>query len=291
MSSHGSSQHVSRLTGTASRDEEESDLWSFLNRKSEGRTHIAKSNPQTDLWKELQAEDDVSRTHFYSLAKKYLRIENSVSALYRRDCGASGSALGWEERVRVDRRWAPDDQRKGKKSRYKPKKSYTLVSRRDCDRNQYTPLNAFVSAVLDKLEVASLLGEPEPMKNPPSARNSKKYCRYHRDNRHHTDKCRALKQAIEDLIKQGHFKEYIDDFAPSQEKNQGEPSKKHCDCKRVCTLNLIFRGPHFTRNSRGDQERYARAAHHDTIRMMSTMQQPQKVRKEEEITFPEKDAA
>lgn len=46
MPSHGSGQRVSRLVGTTGRGEEESNLRSFLNRRSEGRTHIVESNPQ-----------------------------------------------------------------------------------------------------------------------------------------------------------------------------------------------------------------------------------------------------
>ncbi|XP_031275673.1 uncharacterized protein LOC116134124 [Pistacia vera] len=129
------------------------------------------------------------------------------------------------------------------------------------------------------------------MKNPPSARSSRKYCHFHKDNGHHTDECRALKQVIENLIKQGHFKEYVDNFAPVQGKDQGEPSKKLRDDKGVYSVGVIFGRPHLVGNSQGSQERYARVVLHDPIRMMSTMQRPPKVRKEEEISFSEKDAA
>ncbi|XP_031252148.1 uncharacterized protein LOC116110047 [Pistacia vera] len=224
------------------------------------------------------------------LDKKYLRIENSLAALRRRNPDASGSAPGRGDSRRADRRGDADDQRRGKKPCYEPKKSYAPVPRRDRDRNQYTALNASVSAILNKSEEANLLGEPKPMKTPTTTRNNKKYYCFHRENGQHTDECRALKQAIENLIKQGHFKKYIDDSAPSQEKNQGEPSKKRHDQKGVCTLNLIFGGPHFAGNSRGAQERYAREAHHEPIRTISMAHRPQKVHREEEISFSEKDA-
>ena len=76
---------------------------------------IAGVRPQTELWKELQAEDDISLTRFYNLAEKYLQIENSLVALRRRDHGISSSMSGRGDNRRADRKGDIDDQRKGKK--------------------------------------------------------------------------------------------------------------------------------------------------------------------------------
>ncbi|XP_031261062.1 uncharacterized protein LOC116119273 [Pistacia vera] len=121
------------------------------------------------------------------------------------------------------------------------------------------------------------------MKNPPSVRNNKKYCRYHRDNRHHIDECRVLKQATENLTKQGHFKEYVDGPTPILEKDQEEPGKKCCCHKGLYCIGIIFGGSHLMGNSRGAQERYAQEARHDPVSVISTVW-------EEEITFSKKDA-
>ncbi|GAV78967.1 hypothetical protein CFOL_v3_22432, partial [Cephalotus follicularis] len=47
-----------------------------------------------------------------------------------------------------------------------------------------------------------------------------KYCRYHRDHGHDTEKCRQLKNQIEDLIQKGHLRKYVDRDAPQGRREQ-----------------------------------------------------------------------
>ena len=50
---------------------------------------------------------------------------------------------------------------------------------------------------------------PEKMKGDPNKRNRNKYCRFHRDHGHDTDKCFDLKQQIENLIRQGKLRNFL----------------------------------------------------------------------------------
>ncbi|GAV79498.1 hypothetical protein CFOL_v3_22963, partial [Cephalotus follicularis] len=47
-----------------------------------------------------------------------------------------------------------------------------------------------------------------------------KYCRYHRDHGHDTEECRQLKNQIEDLIRKGNIRKYVERDAPQGRREQ-----------------------------------------------------------------------
>ncbi|GAV86035.1 hypothetical protein CFOL_v3_29469, partial [Cephalotus follicularis] len=61
---------------------------------------------------------------------------------------------------------------------------------------------------------------PEKLRTPAENRNVEKYCRYHRDHGHDTEECRQLKNQIEDLIRKGHLRKYVDRDAPQGKRDQ-----------------------------------------------------------------------
>ena len=50
---------------------------------------------------------------------------------------------------------------------------------------------------------------PKKMKRDPNKCNKNKYCRFHRDHKHDTDKCYNLKQQMENLIRQGKLRHFV----------------------------------------------------------------------------------
>ncbi|XP_020216880.1 uncharacterized protein LOC109800512 [Cajanus cajan] len=67
----------------------------------------------------------------------------------------------------------------------------------------YTPLNASRAKVLEQALVSEILVMPKRANTPPRA-DTAKSCRFHRNRGHSTEECSALKDKLEDLIKQGH---------------------------------------------------------------------------------------
>ncbi|XP_020215666.1 uncharacterized protein LOC109799505 [Cajanus cajan] len=75
--------------------------------------------------------------------------------------------------------------------------------------SQYTPLNTSRSTVLEQALTSEVLAVPKRASTPPRA-DTTKSCRYHRNRGHSTEECAALKDKIEDLIKQGHLQGFVD---------------------------------------------------------------------------------
>ncbi|GAV60546.1 hypothetical protein CFOL_v3_04076, partial [Cephalotus follicularis] len=89
---------------------------------------------------------------------------------------------------------------------------------------------------------------PEKLRTPAENRNVEKYCRYHRDHGHDTEECRQLKNQIEDLIRKGHLRKYIDREAPQgmREQRREEAPRQSLAVQQV---------PHSTRlRTGGDDE-------------------------------------
>ena len=58
------------------------------------------------------------------------------------------------------------------------------------------------------------------MGSDPSRRNQNPYCTYHRDKGHTIERCRVLKDHLEQLVKAGYLKEFVVDLR-NQEARQG----------------------------------------------------------------------
>ncbi|GAV80367.1 hypothetical protein CFOL_v3_23828 [Cephalotus follicularis] len=61
---------------------------------------------------------------------------------------------------------------------------------------------------------------PEKLRTPAKNRNVEKYYRYHRDHGHDTEECRQLKNQIEDLVRKGHLRKYVERDAPQGRREQ-----------------------------------------------------------------------
>nr|XP_027088778.1 uncharacterized protein LOC113710141 [Coffea arabica] len=76
-------------------------------------------------------------------------------------------------------------------------------------KSELTPLNTTRSRVLSVMEQNNLGKAPPKMFGSRDKRNSNLYCLYHRDIGHEIEDCNDLKREIENLIRQGHLKQFI----------------------------------------------------------------------------------
>ncbi|XP_020550217.1 uncharacterized protein LOC110012129 [Sesamum indicum] len=66
------------------------------------------------------------------------------------------------------------------------------------------------------VERKDVLRWPKPTRVTPAKKYSSKYCRFHREREHDTEECYQLKDEIEQLVRQGYFKDQISKSYPSK---------------------------------------------------------------------------
>ncbi|XP_020206034.1 uncharacterized protein LOC109791179 [Cajanus cajan] len=85
----------------------------------------------------------------------------------------------------------------------------------------YTPFNASRAKVLEQALTSEILTMPKQANTHPRA-DKAKTCRYHRNRGHSTEECSALRDKLEELIKQGHMRSFVTfrDHTPTADHRQ-----------------------------------------------------------------------
>ena len=92
----------------------------------------------------------------------------------------------------------------------------------------FTLLVMLVDKILMQIKDELGLKWPKPLNTFSRKRDPKKYCRFHRDHSHYTDKCRDLKKQIEELIQRGKLQKFIKKDHQSRSRAEDKP---HNDVK------------------------------------------------------------
>nr|KYP41000.1 hypothetical protein KK1_037649 [Cajanus cajan] len=129
----------------------------------------------------------------------------------------------------------------------------------------YTPLNASRAKVLEQALSSEILIIPKRANTPPRA-DKAKACRFHRNRGHSTEECSALKDKLEDLIKQGHLKNFV---SPQDHRPRG-------------------RDEEYSRRMSPPRDRRHRKRHLRAVRDVNTVNQ-QKAPRMPTITFSDRD--
>nr|KYP73948.1 hypothetical protein KK1_006609 [Cajanus cajan] len=108
--------------------------------------------------------------------------------------------------------------------------------------SNYTPLNASRAAILEQALAAEVLAVPKRASTPPRADTSKT-CRYHRNRGHSTEECAALKDKIEDLVKQGKLHNFVDRPASYRPRSSSQyrHNDRHAQDRAIRSVNNVDR--------------------------------------------------
>uniref|UniRef100_A0A2N9EQY4 RNA-directed DNA polymerase n=1 Tax=Fagus sylvatica TaxID=28930 RepID=A0A2N9EQY4_FAGSY len=105
-----------------------------------------------------------------------------------------------------------------------PKHNQAKRSKRSADQPRvgtcmavHTVFNQPIYRLLPFIKDQPYFEWPAKMPGDPATRKGKPYCSYHRERGHLTEQCRAYKYHLEQLVKNGHLRQYIDETKNSQQ--------------------------------------------------------------------------
>ena len=99
-----------------------------------------------------------------------------------------------------------------------------------------------------------------PVRSNPLERDRNKKCAYHKDHGHTTEMCRSLHYMVEDLLKAGHLKQYIQTTPKGEESSHGQGPRAPAALVRA-VINYIHEGPLDDKyNSKRKRQRLLQAA-------------------------------
>jgi hypothetical protein len=205
-------------------------LREYLARFSEATIKV--SNPNQEMFV-AAFHNGLKAGHFNeSLAQK--PAETMQEVMKRAECYIKGEESNAEKRSRDSRertieprnnrtpernqrRWPPRDSRwpnRSERSQYAPRRNERPPHRYE----EYSPLNDTRVHILDEILHTNLATRPqEPERHITLGPNVNEWCRYHRCKGHDTERCYKLRDLIEELIRSGHLRKFIEKAAQRQE--------------------------------------------------------------------------
>ncbi|PNX84468.1 gag-pol polyprotein [Trifolium pratense] len=149
--------------------------------------------------------------------------------------------------------------------------------------DSYTPLNETKVHILHKI-LSTGMATLIPTKGKPMmlGPNSNAWCAYHRAKGHDTKKCFRLRDLVEELIKSGHLRKFINDAAQGRvvvpkvhRQDSKEPPERDEDQTRArIAVNTIAGGFSGGSGSNNVRKKYARSVTHETYLVGNTSFSP-----------------
>ncbi len=124
--------------------------------------------------------------------------------------------------------------------------------------SSFTPLNTPIDQLLMQIQDDPSLRWPGKIHSDPDNRPKNLYCRFHRDHRHLTENCMALKKQVETLIQQGKLQKYVGHLTNSRPQ-KAPRSKEQLENHKtgpVEEIRTIMGGPASRGTSRASRKAY-----------------------------------
>ena len=153
-------------------------------------------NPKSELRHNLSKRLAKSMRDLMSRIEQYVQVEDDR---VRTRAVSTQSQLPRKPAIMEPRKAEP------------PPKNPTCFPRsKELDR-VYTVFNEPIYRIMAEIKNESFFSWPTPLGGDSSKRDPNKYCSYHKEKGHMTEKCYSLKQHLEELARAGHLRRYLKD--------------------------------------------------------------------------------
>ncbi|XP_038685704.1 uncharacterized protein LOC119985482 [Tripterygium wilfordii] len=125
----------------------------------------------------------------------------------------------FEEDKQGDRQFASQEGTKKENKKFEKKNGKEKDSKKDPKSTSYEAVKTIFKDPIFRIL-------PNKMSGDPSTRNQSKWCSYHKDKGHRIEDCREFKRHLEELVQQGHLKEFINKEKTATEKKAAPQSKE-----------------------------------------------------------------
>ncbi|KAF7816863.1 uncharacterized protein G2W53_030832 [Senna tora] len=184
------------------------DRFTKIARQIQGLKHEVALNYLTDNLRDcpfcqsITKKPPSSMEELMDRSAKYIAIEEVEAS--------KAANAGKRDRADHKRKFSPDERpREDRRRSNHPKDRRDRYRRLIPKFKSYTSLNKTPARIIEDVHVASQLKFPVEKPIPIEADRSK-YCKFHKTFGHETDNCHTLKDQIEELVRRGHLRQYLD---------------------------------------------------------------------------------
>ncbi|XP_038716697.1 uncharacterized protein LOC120010074 [Tripterygium wilfordii] len=199
-----------------------------------------------------------------------------------------------EEDKQGDRQFASQEGTKKENKKFEKKNGKEKDSKKDPKPTSYEAVKTIfkdpIFLILPQIVDKPYFRWPNKMSGDSSTRNQSKWCSYHKDKGHRTEDCREFKRHLEELVQQGHLKEFIDKEKTAAEKKAEPQSKERGEPSHYVVNFIDTMVPDALLGDEIRRTEYRRVRHQQEVMRMDFNPHLGRPREATAITFTKEDA-